>query len=79
MSITDHSDHKADAGFVRAYDARSARRQFRVSLILIVVLALAAGALGVLVQFDRPTTVEKSTNIKTGQLGFPKTLFGIRG
>lgn len=79
MSITDHFDHKADAGFVRAYDARSARRQFKVSVILILVLALAAGALGVLFQLDRPTTTEGSTNIKTSQFHVAETLLDIRG
>ncbi len=38
MSIADHFDHAPDAGFVRSYDLRSARRQFQVSLILIVIL-----------------------------------------
>lgn len=55
MSIADHFEHTPDAGFVRNYDSSSARRQFNVSLILIVVLALAASALGFLVRFDQPT------------------------
>ena len=38
MSIADHFDHTPDAGFVRSYDLRSARRQFQVSLTLIVIL-----------------------------------------
>ena len=41
MSIADHFDHRADAGF-RSFDqALQARRQFRVSLGLVVALALA--------------------------------------
>jgi hypothetical protein len=54
MSIADHFDHTPDAGFIRTYDAQTARRQFQVSVVLIVVLALAAFALGLLVRFDEP-------------------------
>ncbi len=52
MSVADHFDHIPDAGFIRSYDAHMARRQFQVSMILIIVLALAAFALGLLVRFD---------------------------
>lgn len=54
MSIADHFDHTPDAGFVRNYDSGSARRQFNVSLILVVVIGVAASALGMLVNFDQP-------------------------
>jgi Tfp pilus assembly protein PilN len=56
MSIADHFEHAPDAGFIRTYDTGSARRQFSVSLMLIVVIAIAASALGFLVNFDSPTT-----------------------
>ena len=56
MSIADHFDHTPDAGFVRNYDAGSAQRQFKVSLMLVVVIVLAASALGFLVNFDQPVT-----------------------
>jgi hypothetical protein len=52
MSIADHFDHTPDAGFIRTYDAQTARRQFQVSVVLILVLAIAAFALGMLVRFD---------------------------
>jgi len=55
MSIADHFYHAPDAGFVRSYDSKAARRQFQVSVVLILVLALAAFALGLLVRFDQPT------------------------
>jgi len=55
MSVADHFDHIPDAGFIRTYDAQMARRQFQVSVVLIVVLALAAFALGLLVRFDGPS------------------------
>ncbi len=54
MSIADHFYHAPDAGFVRSYDSQAARRQFQVSLALILILALAAFALGMLVRFDDP-------------------------
>lgn len=55
MSIADHFERAPDAGFIRIYDSNAARRQFQVSLMLIVVVALAATALGFLVRFDAPT------------------------
>lgn len=53
MSIADHFDHTPDAGFIRTYDSGSARRQLKVSGMLIVVIAIAASALGFLVRFDQ--------------------------
>jgi hypothetical protein len=55
MSIADHFEQIPDAGLVRTYDSGSARRQFNVSLMLIVVIAIAASALAFLVRFDRST------------------------
>lgn len=52
MSIADHFFHAPDAGFVRTYDVQAARRQFQVSVALILILAAAAFALGLLVRFD---------------------------
>ncbi len=54
MSVADHFDHTPDAGFVRSYDSQAARRQFQVSVVLILVLTFAAFALGLLVRFDTP-------------------------
>jgi hypothetical protein len=54
MSVADHFDHWRDDGFVREYDVRTARRQFRISVVLIFVLTAAAFALGLLVRLDRP-------------------------
>jgi hypothetical protein len=56
MSIADHFEQIPDAGFVRTYDSGSARRQFNVSLLLIVSIAVAASALAFIVRFDRPAT-----------------------
>jgi len=54
MSIANHFEHKPDAGFVRSFDAESAKRQLQVSAALILVLGLAAFTLGVLTRFDQP-------------------------
>ena len=59
MSIADHFDHTPDAGFVRSYDTRSARRQFQVSVALVVILGVSAFALGFLVRFDPPASVSQ--------------------
>ncbi len=56
MSIADHFEHAPDAGFIRDYDAGAARRQFNLSMVLIVIVALAAAALGAVVRFDGPAT-----------------------
>lgn len=55
MSIADHFVQASDAGFVRDYDPRAAQRQFGMSMVLIVVIAVAATALGALIRFDGPT------------------------
>jgi hypothetical protein len=79
MSIADNFDHKSDAGFVRAYDARAARRQFQVSGILVVVLALAAIALGMLTQLAPPIATGRSSAVKPGSPHIAETLLDIRG
>ena len=58
MSIADHFEQAPDARFIRAYDGSVARRQFNLSLTLIVVIALAATALAFLVRFDNPGSHE---------------------
>ena len=54
MSIADHFEHAPDARFIRGYDSNVARRQFNISLTLVVVIALAATSLAFLVRFDAP-------------------------
>lgn len=78
MSIADHFDHRHDAGFVRSYDARSARRQFQVSLILVLVLAAAAAALGIVANLDQPNPQIHPASAKSGAPHFAETLPGDR-
>lgn len=70
MSIADHFYHAPDAGFVRSYDSQAARRQFQVSIALILILALAAFALGMLVRFDEPADASHPTPVKVHEVHF---------
>jgi hypothetical protein len=70
MSVADNFDQIPDAGFVRSYDSQAARRQFQVSLVLILVLAVAAFVLGVLVRFEQPSVSLKSAPIKAHEVHF---------
>lgn len=78
MSIADHFYHAPDAGFVRSYDSRAARRQFQVSLALIVILALAAFALGLLVRFDEPATAVPTSPTKVHEVHFAQLTTDLR-
>lgn len=73
MSIANHFDHRRDAGFVRSYDLRAARRQFQVSLILILVMAGAAIALGLMTRLDLSHPDEHHTVLRAGIPSVAKT------
>ncbi len=77
MSIADHFDHAPDAGFVRSYDSQAARRQFQISLALILILAVAAFALGLLVRFDEPNS--NGSPRQAQQVHFAGNLADFRG
>ena len=79
MSIADHFDHRSDAGFVRAYDAHAARRQFQISIVLVAVLALAAVRSAVLARLDRPTVAGRSSAVTAGSPHVAETLLDIGG
>jgi len=78
MPIVDDFDHKSDTGFVRAYDARDARRQFQVSIVLVVVLSLAAVALGMLMPLVRQIATGGSSAAKANSPQIAETLLDIR-
>jgi hypothetical protein len=78
MSVADHFDHTPDAGFVRAYDYQAARRQFQVSVILILILAMAAFVLGLLVRFDPPADQFKPTPVRSHQVHFADNLLDLQ-
>ena len=78
MSIADHFYHAPDAGFVRTYDTQSARRQFQVSVVLILILAMAAFALGLLVRFDGPGSATNPAPSKVHDVHLAALTNGIR-
>jgi antibiotic biosynthesis monooxygenase (ABM) superfamily enzyme len=46
MSLVDKFENQSEPGFTRNFDAESARRQLRVSVVLVVAMGLAAFVLG---------------------------------
>ena len=70
ISIIRQFDQVPDRGFVRAYDIHAARRQFRVSVALILILTMAAFAFGFLA---RPDDAPSNPSIQTP--GAHKSLF----
>ncbi|HLH11848.1 MAG TPA: hypothetical protein VKV77_08220 [Methylovirgula sp.] len=79
MAITDHFQRAPESGFVRSYDLQTARRQFWFSLGLILILAVAAFAVGMLVQFDAPTDAVHPAPIIHNDLNFAGSLANFRG
>jgi hypothetical protein len=79
MSIADHFDHAPDAGFVRSYDSQAARRQFQVSLVLILILTVAAFALGLLVRFDEPANKIGPSPVTAHEVHLAGSLVDFRG
>ena len=79
MSIADHFDHAPDAGFVRSYDSRAARRQFQVSLVLIVILTVSAFALGILVRFDPPASISQAPTVTSHEVHFAGVMPDLSG
>jgi hypothetical protein len=79
MSVADHFNHAPEAACVRVYDTRAARRQFQVSMILVLILTFAAFAFGLLVRFDavkgEPVTAALS---RTHQVKFASSSMNVR-
>lgn len=73
MPIATQFDHGRDDGFVRSYDLRAARRQFQVSLILILVMAGAAIALGFMTRFDQADALSRPATLRSGLSGGAET------
>jgi hypothetical protein len=46
MSLVDKFDDQIEPAFTRSFDRESARRQFRVSILLVAAMASAAFVLG---------------------------------
>jgi hypothetical protein len=54
MSLVDKFEDRLEPAFTRSFDPESARRQFRVSLLLVAAMALAAFILGFALPLNAP-------------------------
>ncbi|MBI1867596.1 MAG: hypothetical protein HYS06_04785 [Methylocystis sp.] len=54
MSLADKFDDHSEPAFTRNFDPESARRQLRVSLVLVVAMAFAAFVLGFALPLNAP-------------------------
>jgi hypothetical protein len=61
MSLVDKFDDQIEPALTRSFDPDSARRQFRVSLLLVAAMATAAFILGFALPIDSHST--KSTPV----------------
>ena len=69
MSLVDKFDNKTEPGYSRPFDRESARRQFRVSVLLIIAMALSAFVLGFAMPVGNPTTQTNSAMENSGFSG----------
>jgi hypothetical protein len=56
MSLVDKFEDRMEPAFTRTFDPESARRQFRVSLLLVAAMAIAAFILGFALPLNAPRT-----------------------
>ena len=62
MAALDRACQRQQYGFVRANDARAAKRQFQVSAALVLVLAAAAAVLSMFAPSGRPPSAGRPTS-----------------
>jgi hypothetical protein len=55
MSLVDKFDDPIETAFTRSFDRESARRQFRVSILLVAAMATAAFVLGFALPINSPS------------------------
>ena len=63
MSLVDKFEDQMEPAFTRSFDRDSARRQFRVSLLLVAAMAMAAFVLGFALPIGSPA--QKATPVAT--------------
>jgi hypothetical protein len=54
MSLVDKFDDTAEPAYTRAFDRETARRQLRVSIVLVAAMAVAAFVLGFALPLNTP-------------------------
>lgn len=69
MSLVDKFENKTEPGYTRRFDRESARRQFRVSILLIIAMALSAFVLGFAMPVGTPATQPNAAADKAGFSG----------
>ena len=62
VSLVDKFDDNSESAFTRGFDTEAARRQLRVSLVLIAAMAVAAFVLGFALPLDAPHATRGKTN-----------------
>jgi hypothetical protein len=60
MSLVDRFDDQQEPAFTRSFDRDSARRQFQVSAVLVVAMAIAAFVLGFALPIDSPRSTKSA-------------------
>lgn len=73
MSLVDKFDDQIEPGFARSFDRESARRQFRVSILLVAAMAFAAFVLG----FALPINASQNTSQAAGNGQFAGRLVSV--
>jgi hypothetical protein len=69
MSLVDKFEDQMEPAFTRNFDPESARRQFRVSLVLVAAMAIAAFVLGFALPVNAPHS-SKDAPIAVDSSGF---------
>jgi hypothetical protein len=75
MSLADKFDDHIEPAFTRSFDRESARRQFRMSLMLVAAMGLAAFILGFAQPLTTPSPAKQ--NAQTIESGFSGRLVTI--
>jgi hypothetical protein len=70
MSIAHHFAQAPDARFIRSYDFRTARRQFQVSVALILILTFVAFSLAPFGIFEAPRVVDSNSPTSAYEIRF---------
>lgn len=76
MSLVDKFEDQSEPAFTRSFDPESARRQFRVSLLLVAAMAIAAFILGFALPLNAPHS-SRPTPVMSDSGGFSGRLVTI--
>lgn len=77
MSLVDKFEDRLEPAFTRSFDPESARRQFRVSLLLVAAMAFAAFILGFALPLNAPHSTPPSPTAAASDTEFSGRLVTI--